>query len=221
MIKIITGHYGSGKTEFSIHFAIKLSELHDKVVLVDLDVVNPYFRSRDKSILLNNFGIQVIGSSIGNSNLAADLPAIPAEVNIFLESQDYMTILDVGGNAEGSRVLARFSKKIREQKYDMYIVINANRPQTSNFENIRKMVYGIEAVSSLKINGLINNTHMLNKTTEKDIMKGLNLCQETSEKMKIPIIFNVIPKYLNSKIYPTIKGNIFVLDELFLRPDWL
>lgn len=221
MIKIITGHYGSGKTELSVHLAISLSKSYKRVAIVDLDIVNPYFRSREKNMLLNNYGIQVIGSSIGNSNVAADLPAIPAEVNFFLESQDYMTILDVGGNAEGSRVLARFSKKIKEQNYDMYIVINANRPQTSNFEDVQKMIYDIETVSGLKINGLINNTHMLKETTEKDILKGLDLCQKISLKMNIPIIYNVIPEYLNSKINHNVIDKIFIIDQLYLRPNWL
>ncbi len=221
MIKIITGHYGSGKTEFSLHYAISLSKLNNNVAIVDLDVVNPYFRSREKNMMLKNYDIQVIGSSIGDSNLAADLPAIPAEVNFFLESQDHMTILDVGGNAEGSRVLARFSKKIKKQNYDMYIVINANRPQTSEFEHIKKMIYDIETVSGLKINGLINNTHMLYETTEQDILKGLNLCREVSMKLDIPIIYNVIPEYLSLDIDRHAIDKIFIIDQLYLRPNWL
>ena len=221
MIKIITGHYGSGKTEFSVHFAISLSKLNKRVALVDLDIVNPYFRSREKNMLLNNYGIQVIGSSIGDSNIAADLPAIPAEANFFLESQDYITILDVGGNAEGARVLSRFSKKIKKQNYDMYIVINANRPQTSDLENVQNMIYNIEAVSGLQVNGLINNTHMLKETAEKDILKGFDLCQKVSREMDIPIIYNVIPEYLNSKINHNVIDKIFIIDQLYLRPNWL
>ena len=103
----------------------------------------------------------------------------------------------------------------------MYIVINANRPQTSNFENVKKMINDIQNVSGLTINGLINNTHMLHETTESDILKGLYLCHEISREMDIPIIYNVIPEYLYTEINHNTIDKIFIIDQLYLRPNWL
>ncbi len=220
-LQIITGHYGSGKTEFCINYALRKSNEEIKVAVVDLDIVNPYFRSREQRELLEKHNIDVVGSSTGRDNLAADLPALPAEINKYLESPELFTILDVGGDGAGARVLSRYSHKIILREYDMYMVVNANRPFTADIEGVTDYISDIEGQSRLKITGLINNTHMLRETTAEDIFKGAELCEAVGEEAGIPVVFNVIPNYLKNDAFHSKIKNVFILDELYMRPNWL
>ena len=133
---IVIGHYGSGKTEFAVNYAIKMKEIYDSVSIADLDIVNPYFRSREKRELFEEIGIKLFDSSIRNT--AVDIPALPAELMGVILNQNVKSILDVGGDPVGARVLARYSDQIKNVEYDMLYVINGNRPSTSTVEGVLK-----------------------------------------------------------------------------------
>ncbi|MFA0816085.1 MAG: hypothetical protein ACC608_09900 [Anaerofustis sp.] len=219
---IITGHYGSGKTEFAVNYAMKQSkEQGEKVALIDLDIVNPYFRSREKALLLEKNGIEVLGSSLGNKQQSLDMPALPGEINKYIEDQSYDSIFDVGGDGEGARVLSRFSEKIKSVGYEMLLVVNANRPMTATSDQVIAYLRDIENQSRLRISGLINNTHMIRETTEADIMKGYDLCMEVSAKTGLPVVFNVVPNYLKIQNIHSKIDKVFILDELYMRPEWM
>ncbi len=220
-LKIITGHFGSGKTEFCVNYAMQKAKEDLKVAIVDLDIVNLYFRSREKRELLEHAGITVVGSSTGRDNLSADLPALPAEINKYIESDDTFAIFDVGGDGTGARVLSRYSEKIRSRDYDMYVVINANRPATADVQGVISHIRDIEMQSRLSVNGIINNTHMLRETTFDDILKGIDLCEQAAAKTHLPIVFNVVPKYLKIQNIHSKIDKVFLLDELYMRPKWL
>ena len=126
-VSIITGHYGTGKTELSVNLALALAAEGKRVMLADLDIVNPYFRSRERRPQLEAAGIQVISSSQACSD--ADVPALPAELLAILENRDIRGILDIGGDPVGARVLARFQPKIVQEDYQLIFVLNANRPE--------------------------------------------------------------------------------------------
>jgi len=126
-ISIVTGHYGTGKTEFSVNLALALAAEGQQVMLADLDIVNPYFRSRERKALLEEAGVQLISSSQSCSN--ADLPALPAELLTILQNRDLRGVLDIGGDPVGARVLARFRPKIVQEDYQLIYVLNANRPE--------------------------------------------------------------------------------------------
>ncbi|WP_427339945.1 ATP-binding protein [Caloranaerobacter sp. DY30410] len=217
-IRIITGHYGSGKTEFAVNYAVKLANYGRKVALADLDVVNPYFRSREKESLLSEMGIKVIGSSI--NALAADVPAVSAEIFAPLQNESYDVVLDVGGDPVGARALGRYHNYFKEGKYDMFFVINANRPETQEVENTIKYLREIERASRAKVTGLINNTHLLKSTTVEDVLKGQKLAEEVSKKLNIPIKYIVALEHVAKELPSNLKGEIFPI-TLYMREEWM
>src|SRR5699024_203685 len=131
-IRIIVGQYGSGKSEFSANYAIKLAKMGRKVALADLDIVNMYFRTREKAKELEALGIEVRGSHINTP--AIEVPSVSAEVYTPLQDESYDLILDVGGDVVGARALGRYVKYFKEGNYDMFFVLNANRPETQTVE---------------------------------------------------------------------------------------
>lgn len=216
-LTIITGHYGSGKTEFAVNYSIESLNYYQKVILADLDIVNPYFRSREKATFLKNMGIRVIGSSMMNSSM--EIPALTADINGAIDDKTSKTILDVGGDPVGARVLARYSNQIILQGYDMFIVVNANRPETQTVEAVKKYITNIEFSSKLKISGIINNTHMLRSTSIDDFFRGHELCQLVSEQTGLPVVYESAIRSIADKIKdPGIK--IFPID-LYMRENWM
>jgi hypothetical protein len=217
-IKVITGHYGSGKTEFSVNYAVKLASEGKKVALADLDVVNLYFRSREKEELLSQLGVKVISSSVKAS--AVDIPAISAEIYGPLQDESYETILDVGGDPAGARVLGRYISYFKEGNYDMFYVLNANRPDTDTVEKAIGYLHAIEGTARVKFTGIINNTHMLKSTTVGDVLKGQELCEGVSKKLDIPIKYIVALKDVAKQLPTNLQGEIFPI-KLYMREDWM
>ena len=129
-IRIITGHYGSGKSELSVNMVTELKKQYDKVAIVDLDIANPYFRSRERQDMMEDMGIEVFHNSFGY-DITQDLPALSAAIKKPLENKDYHTIVDAGGDDSGARVLNQFRKYFLADDCEMIFVINANRPETA------------------------------------------------------------------------------------------
>ena len=169
-VSILTGHYGTGKTEVSVNLALALAAEGEQVMLADLDIVNPYFRSRERRPLLEKAGVRVISSSQACSD--ADVPALPAELLTILENREIRGILDIGGDPVGARVLARFQPKIVQEDY----------------QSAAAYLRSIEAVTGLTCSGLVNNTHLCGETTPAEIRKGVALAQEVSRQTGIPIL---------------------------------
>ncbi|SCG83999.1 hypothetical protein DW1_2435 [Proteiniborus sp. DW1] len=217
-IRIIVGHYGSGKTEFAVNYAVKLSETGKKVILADLDVVNPYFRSREKTEDLENLGIKVIGSSIkGNS---VDVPSVSAEIYGPLQDESMEAVLDVGGDPVGARALGRYHSFFEDGKYDMFFVLNAYRPETQTLENVEKYIRDIERASRAKVTGLINNTHLLKSTTLEDVLFGQKLVEEVSAALNIPVKYVSALEHVAKALPHDIEGEILPI-KLFMREDWM
>ena len=185
-VSIITGHYGTGKTELSVNLALALAAEGKRVMLADLDIVNPYFRSRERRPQLEAAGIQVISSSQACSD--ADVPALPAELLAILENRDIRGILDIGGDPVGARVLARFQPKIVQEDYQLIFVLNANRPEVREAEHAIAYLRSIEAVTGLTCSGIVNNTHLCGATTPAEIRKGAALAEAVSRQTGIPIL---------------------------------
>ena len=146
-VSIVTGHYGTGKTELAVNLALALAAEGRRVMLADLDIVNPYFRSRERRPQLEAAGIQVICSSQACSD--ADVPALPAELLSILENRDVRGVLDIGGDPVGARVLARFQPKIVQEDYQLIYVLNANRPEVRAPEDAVSYLRSIEAITGL------------------------------------------------------------------------
>ena len=188
-ISIVTGHYGTGKTEFSVNLALALAAEGASVMLADLDIVNPYFRSRERRSLLEEAGVRLISSSQACSD--ADVPSLPAELLAILENRDIRGVLDIGGDPVGARVLARFQPKIVQEDYQLIYVLNANRPEVRTAEAAVRYLRGIEATTGLTCTGIVNNTHLCGETTEEEIRKGAALAAEVSSETNIPVLCHV------------------------------
>lgn len=216
---IIIGHYGSGKSEFSVNYAVKMKEKYDNVSIADLDIVNPYFRSREKREFFEQIGVKVFDSSIRNT--AVDIPALPAEIMGVILNPNERSILDVGGDPVGARVLARYSEQIKNTDYDMFFVINANRPETSTVEGAIKYLNMIEETSKLKVTGLINNTHMLKDTSVEDVEFGHEITKKVSWETDIPIRYEaVITKAAENIKNKEIIEKLFPIN-LYMREEWM
>ncbi|WP_250672864.1 ATP-binding protein [Paraclostridium ghonii] len=218
-IRIIVGHYGSGKSEFSMNYITKLRDLVDtKVAISDLDIVNVYFRTREKRDFLQSKNIMPIDSSIQATTL--DLPAVSAQVTAPITDKSYDYVIDVGGDEVGARVLGRFSHLIEQDDYEMFCVVNANREQTQNANDVIKHIKSIEKTSNLKVTGLINNTHLVRETTIEDILKGQKIAKEVSELTNIPIRYVTCLESLIPQLPATLDGDIFPIN-LYMRECWM
>lgn len=216
-IRIITGHYGSGKTEFAVNYTLRLAESGFKTAIVDLDIVNPYFRSREMEPMFVEKGIRVISSTI--KGLAGDLPALSPEIYTALQDKNYEAVIDMGGDKAGATALGRFYDHIDKDECDMFFVINANRPLTNNKDNAIRYLRSIEQGSRQKVTGLINNTHLCGDTTVEDIMKGQELCLQVSKELGLPIKYVVTHIDLLDKLPNNIQGEIFPI-EIYMKKPW-
>ncbi|MBQ2747242.1 MAG: ATP-binding protein [Firmicutes bacterium] len=224
-ITLIVGHYGSGKTEFSVNLAIDLRKKYKKAAILDLDIANPYFRSRERKRVLEANGVDVHFNSYGH-DITEDLPAISATIKAPLENRSYMTVADVGGNDSGARILNQFEKYFKGNDCDMFCVINANRPETSTVESAKRHIRMIEEETGLRVTGLINNTHLLRETEVSDILDGYRLCKTLSQILDVPLVWNVCVKELvlelgEEKDRRGLDDLIIYPIELYMRPEWL
>ncbi|MDR1101057.1 MAG: hypothetical protein LBL34_01660 [Clostridiales bacterium] len=167
---IVIGHYGSGKSEIAANLAIR----EKCSVLVDLDIVNPYFRTSDVRGELAEFGIKVVASEYAGSNI--DIPALPPQINaVFDQKED--AVFDVGGDDDGAVVLGRFADRFLESGYDMLMAVNMKRPSTASIERIIEMRGAIERASGLKVTRIINNTNLLGETTLTDLLAAQKMLE--------------------------------------------
>lgn len=217
-LRVITGHFGSGKTEFSINYAIKLANDKKNTCIVDLDIVNPYFSVREVKDQLETKGIRVISPPIEVTT--AELSTVPAEVLAAFNDKRYEVVLDIGGDDIGAVALGQYNRFFREEPYDMYFVINTNRPFTSTPEGIVEYVDSIQRASRLKATYLVNSTNMSYETTVDDIMRGQEIIRKASKMLNIPVKYTCVREDLVDKLPDGVDGEIFKL-KIFMRPVWL
>lgn len=217
-IRIIIGHYGSGKTEFSVNYAINLAKAGKKVALADLDVVNPYFRSREKFELLKSYGIEIESSYVEGSG--TDLPSISAGILRPLQNDSYDFVMDVGGDSMGARTLGRYHETLAETPYDMFCVVNANRPETQTVEGLVHHIRSIEETSRAKVTGLVNNTHLLRHTTVEDVLRGQELCRQASKELNIPIKYISVIESVAKELPEGLEGEVMPI-AMIMREDWM
>lgn len=217
-IRIVTGHYGSGKTEFAVNYAVKLADAGKKVSLADLDVVNPYFRSRECEELFQKKDIELLGFILKEHGM--DLPAVSGNVAKALLDNSREYIIDLGGNSAGARAFASFRNIVNPEECELFFVVNANRPETADLPGVMAQLQSIEGTLNMKVTGLINNTHLIWDTTEEDIERGEKLAREVSEKTGIPIRYTSMKKDLIPQLKGKYSGEIFSV-EMYMRKTWM
>jgi hypothetical protein len=184
----LVGGFGSGKTEVSVNLAKYLaSDLKSPVSIADFDLVNPYFRSREAVTEMEAMGVRVIVPSGGH--FYADLPILLPEIKGAIEKANGVLILDVGGDAQGTRALGSLSEVFIPGEYDMWMVLNSRRPQTSDLAGCLETMKRIEFSSRLKFTGLVSNSHMIEETDIDVLMEGYQLAQAVSKEVGLPLVF--------------------------------
>ncbi len=218
-IRIIIGHYGSGKTEFSVNYAMKLVAAGHKTALADMDIVNPYFRSREKAEMMEALGIRVISGSRGHhANL--DLPMVSADVLSPLQDPSYSLVMDVGGNAVGGLVIAQFHDYFKAGAYDMFCVLNRYREDTVDLDGALRHIRSIEATVGAPVTGLINNTHLLRETTVSDVLYGQELVEQVSAASRIPVRYISALEEVAQDLPKSLMGEVFPL-KMYMREAWM
>lgn len=191
-LTLFAGHYGSGKTNVALNYAFNLRKDGYDTVIADIDTVNPYFRTKDSAKELREAGIELIASEFAGSNV--DLPALPAAMyDIIFESNKY-AVIDIGGDDRGAFALGRYTPEIlRENNYNMLMVINMYRPLTSTPEDTLEILKEIEAASGIPFNGLVNNSNLGPSTDKETIESSLEYAKKVSELSGLPIVATSCP----------------------------
>ena len=219
---IFVGNYGSGKTEISLNTALELRRQGKEVVLADVDIVNPYFRSSEHQQLLKDAQIRLIMPPGANTNV--DIPSLPLDIYAVFNGTHH-AVLDCGGDPAGATALGALKHKIAEveEETEVYFVMNARRPLQQTAAETLEMLRSIEYVSRLKVTGIINNTNLADETTVKDLLYGQRVASEVSRETGIPLSYvsgkrEIIEEYL--KEMPQDKDKVLVIQR-YMKPEWM
>lgn len=201
-ITILAGHYGSGKTNIAVNLALKMKKDGIDTVIADLDIVNPYFRTKDSLAELNEAGIRLISSEYANSNV--DIPALPQEMYAVVDDKSRYYIVDLGGDDRGAYALGRYADRINEEgNYEMLFVFNKYRPLTPDAESAMEVMAEIEAAAGVKFTGIVNNSNIGPMTDEAALAASFPECERLCELSGLPLRFTSVDK----KIYEGIMGD--------------
>jgi hypothetical protein len=214
-ITIITGHYGSGKTNLSVNLAVKSAGEGKRVSVVDLDIVNPYFRTADFGKLFEEKGIRLIAPEFANSNL--DVPSLQFDIEQLAASGDCL-IIDVGGDDAGAFALGRFAEALSaySDELDMLYVVNQRRYLTSSVDEALALMYEIESAARMKHTAIINNTNLGVETTASIVEGSEEFAAECSERAEIPLLFTACPEECSEYCE---TENIFPV-KIYVKPLW-
>lgn len=204
-ITLIMGHYGSGKTNIAVNLAYDLKKQYNNVAIADLDIVNPYFRTKDSEEIFKNDGIRLICSEYANSNV--DIPSMPSDVYSLIHDKTLKAIIDVGGDDRGALAIGRLSDALKQENdYEMLFVINTFRPLTRDAESLIEVLNEIEIASKMRFTGLINNSNLGKETTKEDVLSSVKIAKELSEKTGLKIAFTTVKEELYNELKEEIEN---------------
>ena len=208
-ITLFAGHYGSGKTNIAVNYALYLKQAGKDVVIADLDLVNPYFRTRDSIKVLSDAGVRLISSEFASSNV--DLPALPQDVYSILDNSRESAIMDIGGDDRGAYALGRYSDSIKnENDYEMLFVFNKYRPLTPTAEDAMEIMAEIEEACKIKFTAIVNNSNLGEITTPQDILDSVEETQKLSQLTGLPVKMTAVKKELVNNLNGKVE-NLFPL----------
>lgn len=218
-IALFVGNLGSGKTELAINYALWLQSRFPRVSIVDLDIVNPYFRTRIRREYLEERGLRVI--SPPGELAGADVPALPAAIIGVLEDQQGLGVFDVGGDDIGATALGRFKHYLPEGSYNLFFVVNACRPFTGTAQGIIKMLRLVEQASRLRVGALVNNTNLGRETDAKAVVAGHAIVEEVAQQLGLPIAFVSAAPGLVPELVRRLPGEAVLPVVQHMLPPWL
>ena len=211
-LTVLCGHYGTGKTNCAVNMALDLKRQYPKVAVADLDIVNPYFRTKDSESEFAAAGIELICSRYANTNL--DIPALPENLYRITEDRDTKMILDIGGDDSGAIVLGRLAPAIlQENDYEMLTVINKYRPLTPDVESTTEVLREIESSSRIPFTGIVNNSNLGEETAPEDVAASLQYAEDVASAMGIPVVLTTV----KADLYEELAGKIPNLFSLRLQ----
>ncbi len=211
-VTLLSGHYGSGKTGIAVAMAKELKKRYDRVAIADLDIVNPYFRTKDSQDELEAAGIRLICSKYANSNV--DLPALPDEMYSVIDEPDQHVIIDVGGDDRGALALGRLVPALLEEDdFDMYMVINMYRPLTGTPEDTFEILKEIERACGMRFTGLINNSNLGNLTQAGDVLASAEYAGKVAELTGLPLAATTVEE----ELYGELKDRVEELYPIGIR----
>jgi len=211
-ISLFTGHYGSGKTNIAVNYALRLREAGFPVRIADLDIVNPYFRTKDSAEMLQKAGITLISSQFANSNV--DLPALPQQLYAVTDDPSAYAVMDIGGDDRGALALGRFAPAILEENnYEMFFVINCFRPLTRTAADTLEVLREVETAGGMRATALINNSNLGEHTAPEDVLSSVAYAEEVSRLSGLPVRMTAV----REDLLPQLEGRIDNLFSLVLQ----
>ena len=217
-ILVLVGNYGSGKTEISLNLALKLARRGEKVTLVDLDIVNPYFRSSERTELLEKEGVKVYAPSFAMSTV--DVPSLPADIQAVFADKSRRVIFDVGGDDTGAAALGQYKPYFDQDDVEVLFVVNAFRPLSGDADSVCDLMLRVAGRSRLSPTAVINNANVAWETEESDLVRGEELLREVSARMNLPIGYLCAKQDILDKLPDHLSGERIAIDIL-MRPEWM
>ena len=202
-VTLFSGHYGSGKTNVALNYAIYLKEKGEDVEIYDMDIVNPYFRTLDGKDVLDKHGIPLVVSDYANTNV--DVPAMNSGAYRMIHDKSKLAVVDVGGDDRGALALGRFEKALKEEgNFDMLLVINKYRFETQNAQDTLEIMREIEYACGIPFTGIVNDSNLGKETTAKTVLNSLDFANDVSKLTGLPIKFTCVERGL----YDELKNEI-------------
>ncbi|MDR2525240.1 MAG: hypothetical protein LBC83_03455 [Oscillospiraceae bacterium] len=197
-ITIFAGHYGSGKTTLAVNYALSLAQRTNRVVLCDLDIVNPYFRTADHAALLQAGGVELISSPYANSNV--EMPWIPTAAQRILDDSALCAVLDLGGDDSGAMALGRYAPQLRQNEVEFMLVVNLCRPLTRDAASLRVTRSAIESAAKLRFTGIVNSTNLGEATAADTVLQSLPTVRALAKALGLPVALTVVRRELAQSV---------------------
>lgn len=216
-VTIFAGHYGSGKTNIAVNSALSIGKSGNRCAIADLDIVNPYFRTKDAARVLEEHGVRMISSPYANTNV--DTPALPAELYAVVDDKDEYAVLDVGGDDRGALALGRYREAIlKENNYEMLFVINKYRYLTASARDTVEVMREIEEAAGMRFTAVVNNSNLGDETTADTVLNSVEYANEVAELSAIKIKMTAAKRELYDALKDKIE-NVFPID-IHVRQSW-
>jgi hypothetical protein len=214
-ITIVSGHFGTGKTEFAVNLAFAMARDGRKTALADLDIINPYFRSYERSRELEREGVTVfVTSNFGK----ADIPSLPPDIMSIFVNRQQQSIIDLGGDPVGARLLGVYQPQLDQIDFDFWFVINKNRVENATIDKVSHYLWMTEAMSKQRITGIVNNTHLGDETTADVILCGDAFAANVAKAVNLPLIYTVGERKFGVELKGRLEGSFFPIDRYMTKP---